>query len=385
MNYYDTLLKDVFTPTIRYAELQYSVLANRIKRSSKRIKGDYVVWPVMTEGEQGIGAGVLRDGAYPTYKQAEFVQGKLLLKANRVALQMSGVDKRVLSSGTPNEQVASQLAVMVASLKDEWATDINRQYWGDGTGKLATVATTVTSATVEVDTTKYLRTGMYITNSTPFNDHIASIDHDASTITTDSSHTWTAGETMVRYGAGTYEIGGLGLIVADSGAYATGIDRDANPMLASYVKNIGAALDFTVIDTLIAEVIYVKGGKPTILIGCKDTANWLSYLWKEKYGATPQLMNVELGYKAIAYTTPMGTIPFIVEPHAPDHQLWAIDEKNLWLRSPAPFAFVKGNDTYWFEDQTNDTVKARGNWYAELVHETPWHCGKIHNYTTPVT
>lgn len=385
MTYYDALLLDVYTKAIRYAELQYSVMSARLKRSTKRIKGDNVVWPVMLQGEQGIGAGVLRGGAYPTQKEGGFLQGTAALKANRVAMQIYGIDARVLSTGTPSEQITSQLNEKVNSVQREWATDVNRQYWSDGTGALATVKTGVTSASVVVEDSKYIRIGMYLTvnEGSPFNDTVSNVDHFTDTVTFSGSHTFTAGVTMVRYGAANYEITGLQKAYNKNTTYHA-LDRATYTILNSYYENVGAALNFTQIDTMIAEIIYTYGGKPSILVGCKDTANWLQYLYKQK-GAYPNTLTVQLGYRAIGYTTPWGEIPFIVEPHAPKHNLWAIDETNLWVRNPAEFEFVSGHDGYWHNDLSTDVAKAVGNWYSELVDETPWHSGRIYGYTTPIT
>jgi len=383
LTYYDALLKDVFLPSIRRAELEYGVFSARIKRSTKRILGDYVVWPVMYQGEQGLGAVTLRGGAWPTQVPGEFYQGKALLKANLMSLMIYGVDYEVLSSGTPNEQVASQIATKVDSAKREFATDINRQYWQTSAGYLATVTATATSTVHEVDSTKYFRLGQRIYCTTDAtSSYVADINATNKTITTDDSIAMTVGHYITRYGANTFELTGIPGLIGNSGTVQN-LDKDTYSLLQSYVKQASAPLSFTIIDDAISEVIYTKGGRPSILYGCKDTANWLQYLYK-KLGAYPNTMNIQLGYQAISYTTPFGTIPFVVEPHAPDHYFWILDETNLWLRNTKEFDFRKGTDGYWFHDATYDYLVAHGYWYAELVHETPWQCGYIYDYTTPV-
>ena len=386
MTYYDALLKDVFLPSIRRAELEYNVFSNRIKRSSKRILGDYVVWPVMYQGEQGMNAVQLRGGTWPTQVPGEFLQGKALLKSNLMSLMIYGVDYEVLSGGTPNEQVASQLATKVDSAKREFATDVNRQYWSNGYGYLAQVTATATSITHEVDSVKYFRLGqrIYCTGDAT-SSYVASIDRANLTVTTDDSIAMTSGNYITRYGmAGSaYEIIGIPGQINASGTVHN-LDKDTYSFLQSYVKDASAPLSFTILDDAIAEVIYTHGGKPSILYGCKDTANWLQYLYKQS-GAYPDTLNVQLGYKAIAYNTPFGAIPFVVEPHAPDHNIWILDEANLWLRNTKPFDFRKGTDGYWMHNTSTDSVDARGFWYSELVDETPWHSGRLYGYTDPRT
>lgn len=388
LNPYDVLLRDVIIPDIQRTELMYSVFSDRLQRSNKNIKGDYVEAEVMVEGSQGIGAGVLRKGAYPTAGLTKYLKYKALLKANRGSLELAGVDYEVLSSGTPNEQVASQIATEVASFKEEWATDINRQYWGTSAGTLASTSGTGTCDTITVTDTKYFRVGMLIDvhEGTVVEDaEVTGIDEDAGTITTDATDAYTDGTVITRANAKDYEIAGVQSMVADSGTYHN-LDRDTYPALRSYVKDAGAALSFILIDDFLRKIIYTKGGRPTILYTGPETADWLAWLYREEYNLTvPNTMEINLGYKAIAYTTPFGTIPFVIEPHAPTHNIWALDERTMFVRNPKAFTFKKGNDGYWFNDTDTDKVVARGNWYSELCNIASWKSGRLHNYTDPRT
>lgn len=164
MTYFDAALKELYLPVIRKQLPEKSVLLSNIKRTSKRIdsSGKYARLTLDTGWTTGIGAKA-ENATLPTAGYAKPVNSDVYMKYNYARIEISGP---VMSAARNNiGAIQNSFTVETQSATTAMRNDINRQLFGDGYGALALVASGSndnTYTTYTVDSSKYIKKGMYI-------------------------------------------------------------------------------------------------------------------------------------------------------------------------------------------------------------------------------
>ena len=383
--YAEALLRDVYLPRIIKLERENTVLSARLIRTARDIRGAKVISPTMVQEEQGVGNRD-RGGDLPTASDAEFVYAEATLKHAYGALTLYGQD-RIMSEGNSNEAIASILSTKVESLGNSFATDINRQFWGDGTGKLCKVTQTNTGTTQTVDNVQYLRLGMLVNNNVgtpPTSVYIKKIEPLTNVITVSASVTWTVDDLIYRIGNKDKEISGILTMVQDTGTYL-GVSRTDYPEWRSLLINYQAnKLDIKILDELICRLISERDSIPSVLYTDEQTVRWIKYIYQQQ-GIPLDYMNIQLGYRAMSYVHPKGTIPIVIEPYCPKGYIYPLDERYITVRQPKPIHWMPGYDgNYWRVKEGYDYEVAHLRYYFEMFNINPKTCGLLYNYTTPI-
>lgn len=390
LDYAEALLKDVFLPTIIKLEFENTMLSARLTRSSRDIRGDEIISPTMVQGEQGISTRA-KNTEILSASPAEFLYAKVGLTHHYGALELYGQD-RIMSEGNSNERVAAILATKVASLAETFATDLNRQYWGDGSGILSTTGVTTATDVLKVDNMQYYRLGMRIdiwdtSGSTWIKEDtkIIGLDYANSTVKISDSVTTETDDVTYRTGNKGLEIEGLQKMIANDNTYLN-IDRTADTGYEwqSYVKDFSAAaLTLIVIDEVFGKLISTRQSKPSVLYTDEETVRWIKKL-HQATGIPLDYMQIQLGYKAIAYNHPKGQTPIVIEPYSPVHNMWILDERWITVREPKSIHWMPGyNGKFWRLVENYDKEVAHLRYYNQLFNVNPKTCGRFHNYTAP--
>lgn len=209
----------------------------RIRKSARRSRysGSAYYVPVHRAGTSSIGPRA-ESGPMPTAGQQQVVQLSFTPKALFATISIGVLaDLSTRNEGAFYEQKDLEMQATMAQFMD----DVNRQLHGDGTGVLASITASATSATHTVDDTTKLRKGEQVEVATKATGVIVSggsvtvqsVNHATSTVTFSASLTLTSAHGIYRYGlvgsdvqARNNALTGLGAIFDNTNTYG-GINR----------------------------------------------------------------------------------------------------------------------------------------------------------------
>lgn len=228
---YNALFKEVVEPAVNTILDDTTIMLRWLERKKRKFDGEKFQVPITIEHNQGIAArsenGSLPAAGEETHKRAKFSPADNWgqMKFSQRLIEMARSDR-----GAFKDAIASESEGLIKSMKK----DLNRQIFGDGSGKLSTLGTTTASTTVVTTDTKKLRVGMrvdilVIADGTAITNgldrKITAITKDTSfaiadgggNVTTSSSHgVYRAGN---KVGSSEYEVDGLELLVKASGEF----------------------------------------------------------------------------------------------------------------------------------------------------------------------
>jgi hypothetical protein len=185
------------------------------------------------------------------------------------------LSERALKASTSFEAAWENLKNFeFASIIEMLRQNVNRQLYGDGTGKLAACSAATSTNTIPVSSTKYLFENMYvdIINATTgaalaTNRQVTAVNRTAGTVTIDGAAvTTTTDHIIVRSGAYNKEWDGLAKIIKSTGAVG-GIDP-ATPGYqnwAAYLDTTGGAIGMPLVQKAF-DAIELNGGKVDLIV-----------------------------------------------------------------------------------------------------------------------
>ncbi|WP_026487642.1 phage major capsid protein [Caldanaerobius polysaccharolyticus] len=274
IQYYEAILKEHYAPVIARQIWRKTALLQELEKSSDFVdmSGRYYYVPVELGLNEGIGAG----GEYDPLPEPtnEITAGAKYFSVQQTAVAQLSI--RAIQGGKGKEAVWEDLqSFKFESLTRNLRMDINRQLFGDGSGRLATCGAMGSAGnTIPVDSTKYLRVGMVIDIVDPSNGAVLAQKRKITAVTKDTDITidgtavqTTANHIITRYGAFNKECDGLAKIVSKTGAVG-GIDP-ATPgfeeWCAAYVDETGGDVSLPLFERPIRE-IRLRGGTVDLII-----------------------------------------------------------------------------------------------------------------------
>lgn len=320
------VLKNFYIGPIRENLNQATVLLSQLKKSSKEVVGEQVILPLHMGRNWSVGArGTTGTVALPTISTAILAGQQQYKKTTFTTKDVYGriqiFGKTIRATKTDKGAFLRAVTSETKGMVDDLGSDINRQLWGDGTGTLATVQGTVTSATQTVDTTQYLEEGMYVdqysaagalTSST----HYISTINSATSVTFDGSMTCTDLDVIRLHGVtSAYELNGLALITANTGSLE-GIDPATTSLWKGNVYGDDTA-PVALKEAAMQQVLDAndeRGGK-TNFIGTSyaGRAQYVALLRAQKRFTNPEIGKLKGGYKYIDFND----VPLVVDRHCP--------------------------------------------------------------------
>ena len=285
------ILKEVYEPKIRKQLEDTTVALSRIEKSTEgvtnEVGGRYVTFPIKTRRNAGIGAR--NEGELlPTPGQQGYAAARVGLKYLYGGIQLTGQTIELADSNF--QAFTSALDAEVDGLEEDLSKDQNRQVYGDGTGRVATITADGVN-TVTVSDTMYLQLGEMVdiidgatlSNPTPTvkasNRQITAINTTTGVVTYDGADaTAVANDILVRTGNVNREWTGFQKIVNSSGTLYN-VDPTVEPVWVSAVDSnsgVNRALSEGLMISMVDQ-IRTKGSAPTAIysnlgVPRKDTA-----------------------------------------------------------------------------------------------------------------
>jgi hypothetical protein len=364
----------------------------RVTRTSDGVTSDvggkYVVFPVLTARNPGLGARQELE-TLPVAGNQTTLAARVALKYLYGAVQLSG---QTFELAKTNQQAfISALDLEMQGLKRDLAVDFNRQVYGNGTGAVATITNVATATTFNIKHNYWLQIGMIVDHydSTGVTNRATARTITAVTATTvtysGANVTSAIGDYLVRTGnVGTAtlstqrEITGFGAILQTSGALYNITDAqwtaniDAN---GGTNRPLSEGLMINMVDT-----IRLRGGKVTALFTNLGVRRAYFNLLSQQRRMT-NTQEFAGGFSGLAFTTDQGDIPMVVDTLAGPNTLKFVNEGELKIYQDADWSFMDRDGGMWLRSATTDGYSATMYQYVELgTHRRNTH-GEIQDLT----
>lgn len=240
------MLKEVWPDAFETAFSQEVVGIARVERTSDGISTDfsgrYVVIPMKVRRNQGIGSRAER-AILPLPGKQGWVGSRVTM---RYQYGIGDITMQGLKlADTEPRSFINLLDQEMSGLRDDVMKDYARQFYGDGTGRLADTVGAPAGNVVTVTSIQYLEVEMLVDIVDPAGPtvvveaaEITDIDEDAKTITLSNVTSSADGFVVVRHGDYNQEINGLGALVGSG--EVQNLDSADEPKWASPTFTAGA-------------------------------------------------------------------------------------------------------------------------------------------------
>lgn len=357
----DAVLKEIYEPRLR-DQLQSEVITlQRIEQTSEgvtnEVGGKYVVFPIRTRRNHGIGARA-ENTALPVAQSQKYAAARVSLAYLYGAAELTGQTMELADSNF--QAFISVLEQELEGLKQTLVKDQNRQIYGTSAGVLATAASgsTTTFVTTDADA-QYLEVGMQLDifdtsaaglmANAPFEiTGIASAGgNTTATFTPAAGAAVAVGDTMYRFGSRNLETIGLRDIVSDTGTLYN-INPATEPVWKSVVNNNGG-VQRAISEGLMGKVaddVRKNGGKTTVIFTTMGVRRAYASLLQQqrRYVNTVEFKG---GFKGIAFTTDNGDIPVVPDWDCPANRLFYVNEKELKIYRESDWGFMDRDGSKW--------------------------------------
>lgn len=365
-----------------------------IEASSANItrNGKEVIFDTHIGRNQGIGARGVREklpvAGAQKYKQAHLYLTNLYgsIEVDGQLFEQAVEDYQAFINVVDNE---------INGLKKDLANDLNRQVYGDGSGKLAVIVDQVTgnqsmtTGSLKVDTVHFLQVGMTFDVVDPTTGvkqqfgaastlEITGINETTNVITVSGVvGNWntniSAGDILVRSSNGVNSFGkewtGLGAIVKASGTLHD-IDPATYPIWKATEVALGTPGTATGTLTELALINLVQkvdkqGGDVDVMLASPGVFNayWdlLQGLRQFTNGAT-----LEGGQRAFSFDAVGKPIKFVSDYAAPPNTLYALSSKEIVVNRKRDWSWMDRDGSMWSRVADTDAYEARYFQYSQL-------------------
>jgi hypothetical protein len=355
-----------------------------IEASSANItrNGKEVIFDTHIGRNQGIGARGVREklpvAGAQKYKQAHLYLTNLYgsIEVDGQLFEQASEDYQSFINVVDNE---------IKGLRKDLANDLNRQVYGDGSGKLAVISAK-SGFTVTVDTDHFLQVGMTLDIADPVTGvkqqsgaasslEITAIDEATNVITfsTDPGSSISAGDILVRSSNGVNSFGkewtGLGAIVKASGTLHD-IDPASYPVwkatevaLGTPGVSTGTLTELALIN--LVQKVDKQGGDVDVMLASPGVFNayWdlLQGLRQFTNGAT-----LEGGQRAFSFDAVGKPIKFVSDYAAPPNTLYALSSKEIVVNRKKDWSWMDRDGSMWSRVADTDAYEARYYQYSQL-------------------
>lgn len=369
------ILKEVYQPKINDQLNNETKALKRVKRTSDGVDkfgGRDAYFAIHTQRNEGIGARNEME-LLPTPGQQSYGRGHVGLTSQYGAVQLSGQTFELADKDY--QAFASAVDQELTRLRQDLALDLNRQVYGDGTGKIATIVSAAGNVLTLDDTqiTK-IRKGMTVDIFDPADTTVAKaasrvitgIDYDAKTVTIGGAAiTVAADDIVVREGNVNREWNGFDNIINDSGNLHD-INPSQEPLWKSTVDRTGGQItELRMIE--MAHKIVNQGSKTTAIL---TTQGLMRKYWSILQGMR-QIVNTQEfkgGFSGLGFVTDEGEIPLVSDYQAPKGQMIYINENEMKVLQTHDWKFMdRDGGTMWDKVPGYDAYQAYLYQYSNLA------------------
>lgn len=346
--------------------------ASNITRNGKE-----VVFDTHIGRNQGIGARNVRE-KLPTAGAQKYKQAHLYLKNLYGSIE---VDGQLFEQAAEDYQAFINVVDNeIKGLRRDLAVDMNRQIYGDGSGKIAVVKTANTAdTTVEFDSVHWVEYGMIVdvlsadgATQKANEVEVVSVNTATNVVTFGSNVTCAVGDIIVRASNTTNSYGkeltGLAKIVS-----ATGILHEINPadtpVWASTevtLGSVGTPGTLTELDLIsLVQKVDKQGGDVDVFLASPGVYNayWNLLQSFRQFTNTAALTGGQRSFTFEALGKP---IRFVSDYAAPKGTLYALSSKELVMNQKKDWSWMDRDGSMWSKVADTDAYEARYYLYAEL-------------------
>ena len=358
-----------------------------IEASAQNItrNGKEVIFDTHIGRNQGIGARGVRE-KLPIAGAQKYKQAHLYLKNLYGAIE---VDGQLFEQAADDYNAFINVVDMeIKGLKRDLAKDLNRQIYGDGSGKLAVIAAQPSSTTLTVDATDWLEEGMVVDVVDPVTGvkqqsgaassiEIVSINETTKVVTvTGTLGTFntniSAGDIIVRSSNGVNSFGkeltGLGAIVKATGELHE-IDPATTPVWAATevaLGSVGTPGTLTELNLInLVQSVDKKGGDVDVFLASPGVYN--AY-WNLLQGFRQFTNGAGLtgGQRSFTFEALGKPIRFVSDYAAPKGTLYALSSKELVINRKKDWSWMDRDGSMWSRVADTDAYEARIYQYSEI-------------------
>lgn len=352
------ILKEIYEPRIREQLQNWQKTSKRIEQTSEgvtsEVGGKYVVFPIHTKRNHGIGARLEME-ALPTAQNQGYSRAQVSLSYQYGSVRLSGQSMELAQSNF--QAFASVLDEEVNGVQRDISKDYNRQVYGTSVGALATVSGANTTVTVPTTNTQYLEVGMlvdiYDSTGVTLKTQAAGVTIQSVTKNTNfvvdvaPGTATAAGDIVVRRGSLNREIIGFSQIVDDT-SILFNINPSTEPVWKSVVTASGGtnrALSEGLMIKMVDD-IYTNGGNTTVIFTTLGVRRAYFNLLNQqrRYCDTKEF---EGGFKGLAFTTDNGDIPLISDVDCQPNRMYFMNEKEIKLYRESDWSFMDRDGSKW--------------------------------------
>jgi len=373
------LTKEIYESKMRDQLLDEVTTLKRVERTSEgvtsEVGGKYVVFPIHTSRNQGIGARLEME-ALPVAGNQGTKGARVGLRYQYGSVQLSGQTFELAKTNA--QTFVTTLDLEMNGLKTDLAIDLNRQCYGDGTGSLARVNTIATTTTATVDHTLWLTS--QIGAVVDIYD-VTGVTQKASgrTITgiTATSVTFSGANVVFAVGDFFVRTGSIGAADLSTQREWTGFAAITSAAASLYgvtdavwtsnrYFNGGTlrALSEGLMTTC-ADGVRIRGGKTSVLFSNLGVRRAYAALLVQERRFT-NTTEFKGGFSGLAFTTDTGDIPMVVDTYCPPNTIYGMNEKELkWYRE-SDWSFMDRDGSMWERVSGYDAYKGTMYQYSEL-------------------
>lgn len=352
------ILKEIYEPRIREQLQNHQKTSKRIEQTSEgvtsEVGGKYVVFPIHTKRNHGIGARLEME-QLPTAQNQGYSRAQVGLSYQYGSVRLSGQSMELAQSNF--QAFASVLDEEVNGVQRDLAKDFNRQVYGTSVGALATVTGVNATVTVPTTNTQYLEVGMLVDiyNSTGVTLKTQAAGVTILSVTKNTnfvvdvapSIATAANDIVVRRGSLNREIVGFSQIVDDTSVLFN-IDPAVETVWKSVV-NANAGVNRALSEGLMIKTVddvYTNGGNTTAIFTTLGVRRAYFNLLNQqrRYCDTKEF---EGGFKGLAFTTDNGEIPVISDVDCQPNRMYFMNEKELKIYRESDWSFMDRDGSKW--------------------------------------
>jgi len=393
----DKLFLEFVMPGFHVQIKEHSKLYDRFKTDTSHVVGNHAVFKCLTASPKS--ARPSSSSTLPTAKQGSYDEFIIYMKRGMYAqLQFDGL---ALACSKGKGAVMDVLNAEMEGMSIQIARKLNRQFWGDGSGRLAAMYAAVSNSTAGyidspnfgTDSAGYTDPTNYIDAGGEYDIYDTSGNLEEEGVTISALGTQTAGYRAVTFdraitvsadawifdhdtfaasqAAGTGVPMGLHGIIEASDPYTgiqetsfQNIDRDTYAWARAQEVNMAseAVTNSKILETIMA---IEKFGKASVIITNEIIWRAIFEQWEGTIGLKPEPA-LWAGTSGLTfYGGKSGKLPVIYDFDCPDNIMMFIDENFLQVYSP----YEKGGMTWLPGDNGILTrVAGKDEWVASLVH-----------------
>lgn len=357
------ILKEIYEPGLRKQLESRKVLLNRIEKSSDGVEtnvvgGKYVTFPLHVKRNSGIGArNEMED--LPIAGNQGTVAARIGLKYLYGSIQLTGQTMKLVNE--KYQSFVKALELETNGIKDDLLKDTNRQYYGNGSGAIATTDSTGAVNAMHITAGfQYIQDDMIVdiwtsanlaANTTPkaVSRKVTAINEGTQTITFDgAAATLTAGDVITRAGSANREVTGLAAIVSDTGVLYNVDPTTVRQWKATVDANGGTPRPLTE-SMLIKNVdaVGVKGSEVSVMLTSMGVRRaYFNLLTQQRKFVNEKTFTG--GFKGLAFTTDAGEVPLIADSDCPNGTVYGLTEKHLKTYRESAWSFMNEDGNMWY-------------------------------------